>query len=91
MIMEAEKGLKETKNKVKKDQDRNYELLKGQHIDSQTSGQGKEAIGISSSCLCTCTLVYHKSHLECYLAKSLMIFNLSSNSSMATCMDPPSF
>lgn len=33
MIMAAEEGLKETKAKVKKDQDRDYELLRGLHTD----------------------------------------------------------
>ena len=47
MIMEEEKGLKEIEAKVKKDQDREYELLRGLHKDSQTSGQGKRIIGIT--------------------------------------------
>lgn len=34
MILVAEEGLKEMEAKVKKDQNRNYELLKGLHTDS---------------------------------------------------------
>ena len=41
--MAAEEGLKETKAKVKKEQDRNYELSRG----LQSSGQGKEIIGVA--------------------------------------------
>ena len=46
MILLAEKGLKETEDKAKKTQDRGFELMKGLHTDSQTSGQGKALIGI---------------------------------------------
>ena len=42
MILVGEEGLKETVIKVKKEQVRNYELLKGLHTDSQTSGHGRE-------------------------------------------------
>ncbi len=47
-------------------------------------------IGISSSCLWTCTLVYLKSNLECSPARSLMKPNQSCSYSMATCTPPPS-
>lgn len=47
MILLIEKRLRETKDKVKKTQDREFELMKGLHIDSQTSGQGKALIGIN--------------------------------------------
>lgn len=47
MIMAAEEGLKETKAKVRKDQDRDYELLRGLHMNSKTSGQGKEIIVVT--------------------------------------------
>ena len=42
----TKKGLKETKDKEKKTQDRGFKLMKGLHNDSQTSGQGKALIGI---------------------------------------------
>lgn len=45
--MATKKGLKETKAKVKKDQDRDYELLRGLHKDLHTSGQGKGIIGVA--------------------------------------------
>lgn len=48
MTLASEEGLKETKDKVKKDQDTDYELLRELHIDSQTSGQGKGIIGVTS-------------------------------------------
>ena len=47
MIMEEEKGLKEIEAKMKKDQDRDHELLRGLHMDSQTSGKGKGIIGMT--------------------------------------------
>ena len=34
MILEVEEGPKETEDKLKKEQDRDYELLKGPHVDS---------------------------------------------------------
>ena len=46
MILLAKKGLKETKDKAKKTQDRGFKLMKGLHTDSQTSGQGKALIRI---------------------------------------------
>jgi hypothetical protein len=46
MIKEAEEGLKEIENKVKRTQDRAFELMKGLHYEPQTSGQGKALIGI---------------------------------------------
>lgn len=46
MIKEAEEGLKETENKVKRTQDRAFELMKGLHSKPQTSGQGKSLIGV---------------------------------------------
>ena len=46
MIPLAEKGLKEIEDKAKKTQDRGFELMKGLHTDSQTSGQGKALIRI---------------------------------------------
>ena len=47
MIVLVEKGLKEIEDKVKKTQDRGFELMKGLHIDLKTSGQGKALIGIN--------------------------------------------
>ena len=46
MILLAEKRLKEIEDKEKKTQDRGFELMKGLHTDSQTSGQGKALIEI---------------------------------------------
>ncbi|MFA1068231.1 hypothetical protein ACDI57_27810, partial [Klebsiella pneumoniae] len=46
MIQEAEKGLRETGEKVKKAQDKAFELMRGLHTESQTSGQGKSFIDI---------------------------------------------
>jgi len=46
MIQEAEKGLKETEDKLKKTQSRAFELMKDLHSGPQTSGQGKTPIGI---------------------------------------------
>ena len=46
MIQLAKKGLKEIEDKEKKTQDRGFELMKGLHTDSQTSGQGKALIRI---------------------------------------------
>ena len=46
MILLAEKGLKEIEDKAKKTQDRGFELMKGLHSNSQTSGQGKALIQI---------------------------------------------
>ena len=46
MIQEAEKGLKETWDKAKKIQDRAFELMRGLHTESQTSGQGKSSIDV---------------------------------------------
>ena len=48
MIMVVEEGLKETKAKAKKEQDKDYELLRGLHTDSQSSGQGKAIIGVTA-------------------------------------------
>ena len=47
MMMAVEEGLKEIEAKVKKDQDREYEILRGLHTYSQTSGKGKRIIGIT--------------------------------------------
>lgn len=46
MIQEAEKGLKETEDKVNRNQDRAFELMKGLHSEPQTSGQGKALIKV---------------------------------------------
>ena len=46
MIQEAEKGLKEIEDKVKRTQDRAFKLMKGLHSKPQTSSQGKALIGI---------------------------------------------
>ena len=46
MIQEAEKGLKEIEGKIRKTQDRGFELMRGLHTDSQTSGQGKNLIRV---------------------------------------------
>ena len=45
--MAVEEGLKETKAKVKKEQDIDYKQLRGLHIDSQSSQQGKVIIGVA--------------------------------------------
>ena len=47
MILSVEKGLKEIEDKVKKTQDRGFKLMKGLHMDSQTSGQGKLLIEVN--------------------------------------------
>ena len=47
MILVAEEGLKEIEAKFKKDYDKDYELLRGIHIDSQASGQGKGIVGVT--------------------------------------------
>lgn len=47
MILVVEEGLKETEAKVKKDQDRDYELLRGLHTNSQASGKGKGIGGVA--------------------------------------------
>ena len=47
MILLVEKGHKEIEDKVKKTQDKGFELMKGLYIYSQTSGQGKALIGIN--------------------------------------------
>ena len=47
MFIVVDEGLKETEAKVKKDQDRDYELLRGLHMNSQNSGKGKGIIGIT--------------------------------------------
>ena len=46
MIQEAEKGLRETGDKAKKAQEKAFELMRGLHTESQTSGQGKSFINI---------------------------------------------
>ena len=46
IIQEAEKGLRETWDKAKKAQDKSFELIRGLHTESQTSGQGKSFIDI---------------------------------------------
>ena len=46
MIQEAEKGLRETWDKAKKAQDKSFELMRGLHTESQTSGQGKYFINV---------------------------------------------
>ena len=46
MIQEPEKGLKETEDKIKKTQDRGFNLMRGLHTDSQTTSQGKALIGV---------------------------------------------
>ena len=46
MIQEAKKGLRGTWDKVKKAQDRAFELMRGLHTESQTSGQGKSIINV---------------------------------------------
>ena len=40
MIQGAEDGLEEIEDKVKKTQDRAFELMKGLHTNPKTSGQG---------------------------------------------------
>ena len=47
MIIVIEEGLQEKKAKVKKDQYRDYEILRDLHVDSQTSGKGKGIISIT--------------------------------------------
>ena len=47
MIMVAEEGLKETESKEKKEYDRDYELMRGLHTNSQSSGQEKVIIGVT--------------------------------------------
>ena len=42
----AKKGLREIEDKAKKTQDKGFELMKGLHTDSQTSGQGKALIRV---------------------------------------------
>ena len=46
MIMAVEEGLKETEAKAK-EQDRDYELMRSLHMNSQSSGQGKAIIGVT--------------------------------------------
>ena len=46
MIQEAGKGLRETGDKVQKAQDKAFELMRGLHTESQTSGKGKSFINI---------------------------------------------
>ena len=46
MIQEAGKGLKETGDKATKTQVRAFELMRGLHTESQTSGQGKSFINV---------------------------------------------
>ena len=46
MIQEAEKVLREIGDKVTKTQVRAFELMRGLHTESQTSGQGKSIINI---------------------------------------------
>ena len=46
MIQEAKKGLKEIWDKVKKTQDGAFELMRGLHTKSKTSGQGKSFIDV---------------------------------------------
>ena len=46
MIQEAKKGLRETWDKAKKTQDKAFELMRGLHTESQTSGQGKSFINV---------------------------------------------
>ena len=47
MILLVEKGLKEIEDKEKKTQDKGFEVTKGLHTNSQTSGQGKALIRIN--------------------------------------------
>ena len=47
MILSIEKGLKEIEDKVKKTQDRGFELMNGLHTKSQTNGQGKALIDVN--------------------------------------------
>ena len=46
MMQEVEKGLRETWDKEKKAQDKSFELMRGWHTESQTSGQGKSFINV---------------------------------------------
>ena len=46
MILEGEKGLKETEDNIKKTQSRSFELLKNLHSEPQTSGQGEALIKV---------------------------------------------
>ena len=46
MIQEDERGLRETWDKAKKAQDKSFELMRGLHTESQTSGQGKSFINV---------------------------------------------
>lgn len=46
MILAAEEDLKETEIKVKNEQERDYELLRGLHTNSQASGQEKGIVGV---------------------------------------------
>ena len=47
MISLAEEGLRKIERKVKEEQDKDYEFLKGLHIESQTSRQGKVVVEIT--------------------------------------------
>ena len=46
MIQEAEKGLRETWDKEKNAQEKSFELMRGLHTESQTSGQGRSFINV---------------------------------------------
>ena len=46
MIQEADKGLREIGDKATKAQVRTFELMRGLHTESQTSGQGKSIINV---------------------------------------------
>ena len=47
MIIVMKEALTKIKAKVNKEQDINYELLRGLYMDSKSSGQGKAKIGVT--------------------------------------------
>ena len=69
MIQEAEKGLREIGDKVKRTQDKEFELMRGLHTESQTSGQGKYFIDVEVM----------KNNFSTYLNNLSRIFSSSQN------------